>query len=180
MLNFHPMSASLKLLDFLLGPVPKQPVAEPSPWRKPAKYVLFLDFDGVVSPGHSESFRHLPDLEALLRDFPFVDVVISSNWRERADPEYLLSLFAEDIAPRIAGVTPILTGLHARAREIDAYCREWQVDHRLVLDDSADLFPSDYPGLMLIPRITGMRPEHFASVRSILADWASAQPLPVL
>jgi hypothetical protein len=49
--------------------------------------LLFLDVDGVLHPVgadysfSSRFFSHLPRLEALLREFESVDVIISSDWR---------------------------------------------------------------------------------------------------
>lgn len=75
--------------------------------------ILFLDFDGVLHPegeGHLPSdgteFCFLPRLETLLRQFPHVDVVISSSWRERLPYEALIEPFSEDIRRRIIGTTP--------------------------------------------------------------------------
>jgi len=71
---------------------------------------LFLDFDGVLHPepcfDRSRLFCQLPVLEAVLRDFPEVDIVISSSWRELLHLDDLKSLFSGDIAWRIVGVTP--------------------------------------------------------------------------
>jgi hypothetical protein len=75
--------------------------------------ILFLDFDGVLhleGEGHllndGTDFCFLPSLESLLRKFPHVRIVISSSWRERLAFEALIAPFAEDIRPRILGVTP--------------------------------------------------------------------------
>ena len=75
--------------------------------------ILFLDFVGVLHPeaeGHlpndGTDFCFLPRLEALLREFPHVRIVISSSWRERLPLEVLLAPFAKDVQARIIGVTP--------------------------------------------------------------------------
>lgn len=75
--------------------------------------ILFLDFDGVLHlegeghlPSDGTDFCFLPSLEALLREFPHVRIVISSSWRERLAFEALTAPFAEDIRSRILGVTP--------------------------------------------------------------------------
>jgi hypothetical protein len=81
--------------------------------RDEAFVILFLDFDGVLHlegegrlPSDGTDFCFLPSLEALLREFPHVRIVISSSWRERLTFEALAAPFAEDIHPRILGVTP--------------------------------------------------------------------------
>lgn len=71
--------------------------------------ILFLDFDGVLHPHGDCSqawdlFRSLPLLEALLREFPSVRIVISSSWRTDGLPS-LKKHFSDDIAARIVGAT---------------------------------------------------------------------------
>lgn len=75
--------------------------------------ILFLDFDGVLHPQYEgeptpvgEVFCHLPRFEAIMRDFPSVEIVISSTWRNQFPFEELRSRFSPDIAARIVGVTP--------------------------------------------------------------------------
>jgi hypothetical protein len=46
-------------------------------------------------------------LEAVLRDFPKVRIVISSTWREIFNLDELRTYFSADIATRIIGVTPV-------------------------------------------------------------------------
>ena len=75
--------------------------------------ILFMDFDYVLHPegeGHLSSdgtdFCFLPRLEALLREFPNVKIVISSSWREQLRYETLLKPFSDDIRARIIGAPP--------------------------------------------------------------------------
>lgn len=75
--------------------------------------ILCLDFDGVLHPegeGHilngGTDFCFLPRLEALLREFQHVRIVISSTWREQLRYETLLKPFSSDIRARILGATP--------------------------------------------------------------------------
>ncbi|SDZ40064.1 hypothetical protein SAMN05518669_13271 [Variovorax sp. YR634] len=75
--------------------------------------ILFLDFDGVLHPeGEAHilnggvDFCFLPQLEALLREFPHVNIVISSSWREQLLYKTLLKPFSSDIRARILGATP--------------------------------------------------------------------------
>lgn len=149
---------------------------EATPWRHPLPDVLFLDFDGVTHPGVSESFCYLPALEALLREYPAVDVVVSSTWRNTSEPDYLLRIFSRDIAPRVAGVTPTLSGTQARGREIMAYCQRNGVRRYCVLDDSADLFAPGFSNLILTHGPTGLEPRHLDELRLVFAGWA-AHPL---
>jgi hypothetical protein len=84
--------------------------------------IAFLDFDGVLHPDGQpyrpgpdpRMFSNLPRLEALLREFPGVRIVISSAWRHDTAFDDLLSYFSEDMRPRILGVTPL-------AERVDGY-----------------------------------------------------------
>lgn len=90
--------------------------------------ILFLDFDGVLHPQYEgqptpddELFCHLPRVEAVLRDFPTVDIVISSMWRYYQPLTQLRSHFADDMQPRIIDTTLRLArsaGLARREQEI--------------------------------------------------------------
>lgn len=51
---------------------------------------------------------HLPRFEAVMRDFPALNIVISSTWRTQFNLDVLRVRFSEDIASPIAGVTPHL------------------------------------------------------------------------
>lgn len=75
--------------------------------------ILFLDFDGVLHPQYdaeptpvSEIFCHLPRFESVMRDFPSVEIVISSTWCIQFSLDELRSRFSPDIAARIIDGTP--------------------------------------------------------------------------
>lgn len=77
--------------------------------------LLFLDFDGVLHPQYSGTstpedivFCHLPSFENIMRDFPDVEIVLSTTWRHQFSVENLRSRFSHDIQPRIVGVTPLV------------------------------------------------------------------------
>ncbi|WP_374416067.1 HAD domain-containing protein, partial [Ectopseudomonas oleovorans] len=58
--------------------------------------ILFLDIDGVLHPDPpqpDQRLRSLPRLVAILRDFPHVEVVISSLWREHLTLNQLREIF---------------------------------------------------------------------------------------
>lgn len=74
--------------------------------------ILFLDFDGVLHPQHNgeptpeeDVFCHLPRFEAVMRDFPRVQIVITSMWRYDFSLDKLKAKFSPDIAERIIGTT---------------------------------------------------------------------------
>jgi len=79
--------------------------------------ILFLDFDGVLHPqfprkdrseAENKPFAYVPRLEGVLRDFPHVDIVISSSWRTFSSLAQIQARFSPDIAQRIIGVIPTL------------------------------------------------------------------------
>ena len=72
--------------------------------------ILFLDIDGVLHPDPpqpDQRLRSLPRLVAVLQDFPLVEIVISSLWREHLSLDQLRELFPLDLRKRIIDVTPI-------------------------------------------------------------------------
>ncbi|QFY42325.1 hypothetical protein F6R98_06535 [Candidatus Methylospira mobilis] len=75
--------------------------------------ILFLDFDGVLHPEYDgqptpadRQFCHLERFEAVMRDFPHVEIVISSMWRYEFTLDQLRAQFSPDIAARIIDMTP--------------------------------------------------------------------------
>ncbi|HBO6002487.1 hypothetical protein I5I46_01585 [Pseudomonas aeruginosa] len=72
--------------------------------------ILFLDIDGVLHPDPpqpDQRLRSLPRLVEILRDFPQVEVVISSLWRSKLSLDQLRDLFPVDMRERIIDLTPI-------------------------------------------------------------------------
>jgi hypothetical protein len=117
--------------------------------------ILFLDFDGVLHPAYEAqavpadvAFCHLPRFEAVLRDFPQVEIVISSLWRHQLPFDKLTARFSADIRRRIIGITP---GLDDQAADYVPARREeeilgWLADNGrtgepwIALDDAIWLF----------------------------------------
>ncbi len=116
--------------------------------------ILFLDFDGVLhtEPCYDDGqlFSRLPRLENVLRDFPAVQVVISSTWRDKYSLSELRTFFSVDIAVRIIDVTPAWQDIpeivdtmgYQRHAEIEGWLRRsgkpwfpW-----LAIDDKSYLF----------------------------------------
>lgn len=147
---------------------------------------LMLDFDGVLHPegclpGHH--FCRLAPLEALLRRFPDVRIVVSSMWRLNATLAQLRSHFAPDMRERVVGATPDLFDPAAgdacglRQRE----CEAWIAAHDpgaawVALDDRPEAFDAECRHLVAVPFHTeggeGIEREHLAAlderVRSLL------------
>lgn len=120
--------------------------------------ILFLDFDGVLhrfptpkDPSHL--FVNRERLENVLRDYPSVQIVISSTWRESHSLASLMTLFSPDIQRRIVGILPVieissLTDTEAvRFREIKQYLNG-RTDSWVALDDDPDLFTKDCVNLI--------------------------------
>lgn len=93
--------------------------------------ILFLDFDGVLHPQYEDqpvpadvAFCYLARFEAVMRDFPQVEIVISSTWREQFSLDELRAWFSADIAARIAGTT-LLPERLLPPRMVEL--REWEI-----------------------------------------------------
>lgn len=151
--------------------------------------ILFLDFDGVLHSEPSlpkESLSQLPLVEAVLREFAAVEVVISSSWRldwtqETEAVSFLRLHFSADIAPRVVGVTPDCSYL-ARP-ELDEEiplrqyeCLQWLQANQptgtpwLALDDRDDWFLPGCLNLMAVDGYAGFMPSDAAEFRRHLAN----------
>lgn len=120
--------------------------------------ILFLDFDGVLHPWcspRSEYFCYLPRLEAVLRDYSEVEIVICSDWRLSFSLSQQRRHFSDDMAKRVVGQTPCLDdgslnqdGL--RRREALAYLERSGSPNRswCVLDDRMDLWDPMEPRII--------------------------------
>jgi hypothetical protein len=155
--------------------------------------MVFLDFDGVLHPenvkGQEPLLCRLPLLEEVLREFPQVQIVISSTWRLRwRDPEIALremrKHFSADIDSRVIGVTPSCSGLDWRAAPegLSLYPRQWECEtwlraHRtpgtpwLAIDDRAYWFRPFCKSLMIVDRDTGFLPANAQALRERLRAW---------
>jgi hypothetical protein len=146
---------------------------------------LFLDFDGVLHPQVTRAdrtgeenlaFSYLPRIEAVLREFPGVKIVIASDWRKQHSLVELRRLFSEDLRFRIEGVIGIDDRDHARGnrqRLVERYLAEhgkadcsW-----LAIDDDAGNY---LPGASLVLCDDGFREEEERALRAAL----SGQPIP--
>lgn len=143
------------------------------------KPVLFLDFDGVLHPETAlikDALLRLPLVEEILREFPAVEIVISSAWRldwaEEAEAvANLRRHFSPDIAQRVVGVTPFLGRRQEKdlaplpnLREVE--CLNWLKSNRpawtpwLALDDRDWWFSPGCPNLMKVDGGVGFMPSH--------------------
>jgi len=131
--------------------------------------ILFLDFDGVLHPEPcyevSNFFIFLPRLEAVLRDFPSVKIVISSTWRLNHDLQSIREIFSIDISPRVIDVTPHWTSVpelmdvigYQRHAEIEAWLRKSNAPwlQWVALDDKPYLYRPFLKNLVRTNSTTG-------------------------
>lgn len=118
--------------------------------------ILFLDFDGTTHPipcKDRDFFSCLPRLENVLREYPHVQVVISSLWRCDQPLEQLREYFSDDIRPRVIGLTPFVEAAKNEswsafftAKTRHAEILEWIAQHDykgpwVALDDAWREFP---------------------------------------
>ena len=144
--------------------------------------ILFLDFDGVLHPQfeggmvpEDVAFCHRDAFESVMRDFPSVQIVISSTWRLVFDMGNLRNRFSADIGDRIVGTTPLVEstqtiGINRREVEI----LEWlsasgkQAEPWLALDDAPWLFGSHRDRVVVCQSMVGFDPQAELELRSRL------------
>lgn len=133
-------------------------------------HTLFLDFDGVLHPEFCHESRHfscLPLLEAVLRQVPAFDVVVTSTWRHHHSVDVLRDRFSSDIQRRVIGVTPRFSHLEDVPEvlfgyEREAECNAWLRDNGralapwLAVDDRSWLFRPFNQFLFLVDGKTGL------------------------
>lgn len=121
--------------------------------------LCFVDFDGVTHHYYSQSrrqpelnglFVYLPRLEKVLRDYPEVMVVISSEWRNHHPLDELKVYFSEDIRDRVIGTTvleprtdDLIPG--RRQRQVEDFLKQRGLDGTpwFALDDEWDHYRED-------------------------------------
>lgn len=150
--------------------------------RKGVPLILFLDFDGVLHPDYEtydlpdcQMFCRLPQLERILRDFPNVDLVISSMWRYQFTLDQLRARFSPDIALRIIGKLPLseyFDSSYVRARR-EREITSWLIDAErtaeswVALDDCAWHFHLYRDHLVVCNGYTGLNDQAEALLRTI-------------
>jgi hypothetical protein len=149
--------------------------------------ILFLDFDGVLHPEHDGEptpadrvFCYLPRFEAVMRDFPGVEIVISSTWREQFPLDTLRAQFSPDIAARIIGTTPVIPRADneympdRREREILGWLTAVGREHEpwLALDDAAWQFQKHRDRLISCTWYIGLNDVAETALRTALGKWS--------
>ena len=161
--------------------------------------IVFLDFDGVLHPELTPEiatsgaylFCRLPLIENVLREFPRVEIVISSTWRLKWNQTVaiveLRKHFSSDIAGRVIGVNPNYIDLDREKAPdgLDSFHRQWECEmwlraHRpagtpwLALDDRAYMFRPFCKNLMALDRKIAFTADNQIELRARLTDSQSA------
>ena len=126
---------------------------------------LFLDFDGVTHPepcGSESAFCSLNLIEAVLLDYPSVEIVVSSSWRDHYSLADLQEFFSDAIKARVIDVTPSVKRPSADwlPAQVPRFDRQWECESWLKLnrpwaspwlaiDDRAYWFEPDCRHLLL-------------------------------
>jgi hypothetical protein len=129
---------------------------------------LYLDFDGVLHPGHAQPSGRFCHQDLLVRAIcgHELDIVVSSSWRFHYTVENMRSLLHSDIGRRIVGITgEALIGTQTRWREIERHAMFNRVREFRALDDSGFLFPPDCGALILCDGSRGMQAAEAAELR---------------
>jgi len=148
---------------------------------------IFMDFDGVTHPwGEVEDFRCLPLIESVMRDYAEAKIVIASDWRMLFSLPKLVSRFAEDIRPRVAGATPHVIPKHGAElhglREREAML--WLGQHVADIASAAWCALDDAPGnwfsrsrLLLTDFKRGFTEEDAGALRRMLDNFRTGTPV---
>ncbi|MBU0589191.1 MAG: hypothetical protein KJ852_16600 [Gammaproteobacteria bacterium] len=148
----------------------------------PYEWILFLDLDGVLHPegvGAELEFCHLDIFEQVMREFPQVQIVVSSSCRLGESIEDLRSHFSIDIQDRIVGITPRLPEFDSMRGQRQRECEAWVSEHRpqarwLALDDRAQYFDAGCQRLVLILHVhdsgAGLEGAYVETLRQKIAE----------
>lgn len=125
------------------------------------KFIIFLDFDGVLHGTISPSFfANTALLAQFLEPYPFVDIVLSTSWRESYSLEKIKEQCIPELAQRVVGATPILNDhpKGIRAREVMQYVQDNNLDYYqyVCIDDLSFLFNEEFEQLILTDAHTGL------------------------
>lgn len=101
-------------------------------------------------------FENFDAFQEIMRQFPQIQVVISSSWRETYKFDALLDFFPEDLQPQIIGATPVLPGSW-RYEEVMQHRQQFSEEAPfLVIDDDQEQFPKNWPPLVLCNPLVGL------------------------
>lgn len=119
------------------------------------RFVIFLDFDGVLHGSKTNSFFSNNNILAnFLKDYDFIDIVLSTSWRESYSLDKIKKECIPELASKVIGTTPILNdGIirGVRAREVEQYVKENNLEYYqfVCIDDIHFLFDNEFEQLIL-------------------------------
>ena len=119
--------------------------------------VLFFDVDGVLHPNQTETLELKDKLLVLIEEFPNLELIMCSNWRESSPQDWFEKRFGERLSEHFKGCTPILdSGEFRREREIEAFVEQFRVKRFVVVDDRDDFYHPNYPHLVTTDIAVGL------------------------
>ena len=129
---------------------------------------LFLDFDGVLHPGHAKPADYLCKMPLLVEAIgdSGVKIIISSSWRFQWTYEEIEALLPDSIRCKLVGITgDAFIGRHARWREIKTCVRDRKISNWRALDDSRFEFPNPCPELIWCEGSWGLGDSQVADIQ---------------
>lgn len=132
---------------------------------------LFYDIDGCLHPHDQPQLDHQRQkvirtpadglfvwagaLEALLDEFPMVDLVCHSTWRKFYDLDELRRELPPKLAARTVALVPPIAD---KDRAVATYMAEHglSVQDCAILEDDPWSFPDGTPNLVIVPSATGL------------------------
>jgi hypothetical protein len=124
-------------------------------------FIIFLDFDGVLHGSISPKFFANTQLLAkFLEPYPFVQIVLSTSWRESYSIDRIKEECIPELASRVIGVTPIFKDhpKGIRAKEVEQYVKDNNLHYTqyVCIDDLNFLFYEEFENLILTDPHTGL------------------------
>jgi len=143
--------------------------------HKTRNILLFLDFDGVTHPNSgSAPFKqeNMFWLEKALTEFPQINIVISSSWRETKPLNEIKQLLGHIAGSRVIGITPVIDDpfLHAiRYYEVIKYLEETDNIDTLwfALDDTPGFYKGNGTVIYTDPH-TGLSESDYVKIRDLI------------
>ena len=139
--------------------------------------ILFLDIDGVLHPtSGSKPFvpACLSVLESLVSDFPDMEIVITSSWREEKPLSELKALLGAQLGSRVIGATPIIDEPflhHVRYHEAQAYLSQTSKPNRpwVAVDDEGGNYPEHSP-VVITDRRRGLTKDDGQKLKTLISE----------
>ena len=135
---------------------------------------IFLDFDGVLHPGHAEPssyFCKMPFLTEAIGAFN-VKIIVSSSWRFQMTYTEIKMLFPDILRSKLDGMTgDAFIGPHARWNEIKTCVRDRKIENWRALDDSFFEFPKSCDELICCEGGKGLEATQVSEIQSWLGEF---------